>query len=323
MGKRVYTNLIISCLCRFPFWEALSLMMLFGELESKKGKKLDVPLYLVYLDAVALILLGTFMSFNTSMKRASASLSVVHMTLHALLELHHHDLNLHVMFHILLRNIGVIASYLLIAAGVGDEKAKRSSVIQMSYFVFGVLFAGQAYLLATNKLEKKILKYLLPRNIKPDLTMAFIAPVFSMCLLLTSFCFATQRHGVKQARRFAAIYWLLIAFPTDLTMARSVYFEVTGRVQGVFFRKHTKKTCDKYDVCGWVLNTSHGSVQGLLEGTEVSVDKVKNWLQKVGSPKSRIDKCSFLKETTIDTKTSSTFNIIRDKQEVKRKTFEM
>ncbi|XP_076808557.1 acylphosphatase-2-like [Clavelina lepadiformis] len=106
-------------------------------------------------------------------------------------------------------------------------------------------------------------------------------------------------------------------------MLRSVYFEVTGRVQGVFFRKHTKKTCDKYDVCGWVLNTSHGSVQGLLEGTEVSVDKVKNWLQKVGSPKSRIDKCSFLKETTIDTKTSSTFNIIRDKQEVKRKTFEM
>jgi len=38
--------------------------------------------------------------------------------------------------------------------------------------------------------------------------------------------------------------------------------------------QHTKSTCDKHSVTGWVLNTTHGSVQGFLEGSEAAVESV-------------------------------------------------
>nr|CAB3219986.1 acylphosphatase-2-like [Phallusia mammillata] len=100
-----------------------------------------------------------------------------------------------------------------------------------------------------------------------------------------------------------------------------VKFEVSGKVQGVFFRKYTKKFCEKYNVRGWVLNTDHRTVQGVLEGSEASVRSVKHWLQKVGSPKSRIDRCVFLDEKIVQTKQFSAFKIITDDQEVKMLTF--
>nr|XP_002121582.2 acylphosphatase-2-like [Ciona intestinalis] len=102
---------------------------------------------------------------------------------------------------------------------------------------------------------------------------------------------------------------------------KKLNFEVCGKVQGVFFRKHTKKTCDKHGVAGWVLNTKGGTVQGFLEGSQQSVSKVKNWLKSVGSPKSRIDKCTFYNECTVDTKSLTQFSIITEKTEVERRTF--
>ncbi len=39
---------------------------------------------------------------------------------------------------------------------------------------------------------------------------------------------------------------------------RSADFEVAGTVQGVFFRKHTKKTADALGIVGWCMNTPTG-----------------------------------------------------------------
>jgi acylphosphatase len=47
-----------------------------------------------------------------------------------------------------------------------------------------------------------------------------------------------------------------------------------GRVQGVFFRAHTKAFADEAGVAGWVRNRPDGSVEALFEGEERSVDGV-------------------------------------------------
>lgn len=80
---------------------------------------------------------------------------------------------------------------------------------------------------------------------------------------------------------------------------RSVDFEVSGKVQGVFFRKHTVKEAKRLRLTGYVKNTSRGTVIGTAQGSEEAVKAMKRWLQNVGSPKSRIDKCEFRNERTI------------------------
>jgi acylphosphatase len=68
-------------------------------------------------------------------------------------------------------------------------------------------------------------------------------------------------------------------------------YEVFGKVQGVFFRKHTKTTADSLGLVGWVMNTDSATVVGQAAGPPEKIQKFSNWLCKVGSPKSRIDKC--------------------------------
>ncbi|VEN43387.1 unnamed protein product [Callosobruchus maculatus] len=54
----------------------------------------------------------------------------------------------------------------------------------------------------------------------------------------------------------------------------SVNFEVYGRVQGVFFRKYTEKEANKLGLKGWCMNTSQGTVKGIIEGTPSKVDEI-------------------------------------------------
>ena len=52
-------------------------------------------------------------------------------------------------------------------------------------------------------------------------------------------------------------------------IARNV--RVTGRVQGVFFRAWTRDKAKTHDIKGWIRNCADGSVEGHLEGEEMSV----------------------------------------------------
>ena len=70
-------------------------------------------------------------------------------------------------------------------------------------------------------------------------------------------------------------------------------FEVTGKVQRVFFRKYTQKEAVKLGILGWVMNTTHGTVVGEAFGEPAALEKMKYFLQNTGSPKSRIEKCDF------------------------------
>ena len=69
------------------------------------------------------------------------------------------------------------------------------------------------------------------------------------------------------------------------TIARHV--EVSGRVQGVFFRAWTEEQAERLNVCGWVRNCPDGSVEAHLEGEQGSV----NWLIDLigdGPPSARV-----------------------------------
>ncbi|KAK3913886.1 Acylphosphatase-1 [Frankliniella fusca] len=91
----------------------------------------------------------------------------------------------------------------------------------------------------------------------------------------------------------------------------SLEFEVFGRVQGVFFRKYTQKQGKELGLRGWCMNTPKGTVLGQLEGEVQQVEKMKLWLQKTGSPKSRIDKVEFKSEKSIPDYTFIDFSVRR------------
>ncbi|XP_077556630.1 acylphosphatase-1-like [Haemaphysalis longicornis] len=83
-------------------------------------------------------------------------------------------------------------------------------------------------------------------------------------------------------------------------MLHSAQFEVTGTVQGVFFRKYTKAKADELGVRGWVRNTSRGTVEGVIQGSADRLETMKEWLANIGSPQSTIDGCHFSNEKTIE-----------------------
>jgi acylphosphatase len=55
---------------------------------------------------------------------------------------------------------------------------------------------------------------------------------------------------------------------------------VSGRVQGVWFRKFTQQKAEAYGVTGWVRNLSNGSVEALLCGDEKNVRQVEAWMSQ-------------------------------------------
>ncbi|CAH1229153.1 acylphosphatase-2-like [Branchiostoma lanceolatum] len=77
---------------------------------------------------------------------------------------------------------------------------------------------------------------------------------------------------------------------TDLV---SVEYEIYGEVQGVFFRDNTRKQARRLKLVGWVKNTRHGTVAGIVQGPRDAINQMKHWLQHVGSPMSRIEGASF------------------------------
>jgi len=90
---------------------------------------------------------------------------------------------------------------------------------------------------------------------------------------------------------------------------RRFRFEVSGKVQGVFFRKYTVAEAKRLEITGWVANTDHGTVTGQAEGSKERTDKFKHWLSNVGSPKSRIEKAVFTEEAEVSSRMWADFSV--------------
>jgi acylphosphatase len=66
------------------------------------------------------------------------------------------------------------------------------------------------------------------------------------------------------------------------------YIIVSGRVQGVFFRKNTKQKAIEFNVDGWVKNTYDNKVEIFAQGNEENLNKFINWC-KQGPPKAAVE----------------------------------
>ena len=72
-------------------------------------------------------------------------------------------------------------------------------------------------------------------------------------------------------------------------------WRVSGRVQGVFFRKYTKLKADELGLSGWCQNTPDGlSVEGEVIGLEPIVKQMLHWIEFQGSPSSRPERFEVL-----------------------------
>mmetsp|Transcript_44499 Transcript_44499/g.105465 ORF Transcript_44499/g.105465 Transcript_44499/m.105465 type:complete len:215 (+) Transcript_44499:54-698(+) len=89
----------------------------------------------------------------------------------------------------------------------------------------------------------------------------------------------------------------------------AISYEVHGKVQGVFFRKHTKRVADSLGVVGWVMNTKQGTVTGEAQGAPEQVAAMENWLGTEGSPKSVIQRLEVSKRRTLPAPSFSSFSI--------------
>ncbi len=63
---------------------------------------------------------------------------------------------------------------------------------------------------------------------------------------------------------------------------------VSGRVQGVFFRAHTRDKAISLGLKGHAVNLPDGRVEVLVSGPAASVDRFCDWLWQ-GPPMARVD----------------------------------
>ena len=63
---------------------------------------------------------------------------------------------------------------------------------------------------------------------------------------------------------------------------------VRGRVQGVSFRKCTRRIAEELQVNGWVKNLADGSVSACIEGAESAVQALLSWAA-TGPERARVE----------------------------------
>ena len=81
---------------------------------------------------------------------------------------------------------------------------------------------------------------------------------------------------------------------------------ISGHVQGVFFRQSSLEIAKQLKLSGWVCNKQNQTVNMLIKGTEKDCQKMITWCQK-GPPQANVKKVTIKKESP--TYTKNTFTI--------------
>ena len=82
---------------------------------------------------------------------------------------------------------------------------------------------------------------------------------------------------------------------------------VSGKVQGVWFRDSTRRDAIKLEVTGCVKNLPGGTVYLEAEGEENNLKSLERWIH-IGSPHSRVDRVDL--QWIVPTNKYSTFKVI-------------
>ena len=75
-------------------------------------------------------------------------------------------------------------------------------------------------------------------------------------------------------------------------MRKHYKIKVTGRVQGVWFRRYAKEAAESYDLTGFIRNEPDGSVYAEAQGKETDLMKFVEWLH-TGSPLSGVREVTY------------------------------
>ncbi len=73
-----------------------------------------------------------------------------------------------------------------------------------------------------------------------------------------------------------------------MSNVKSVHVVVTGRVQGVFYRRWTQERARTLGVSGWVRNREDGAVEAVLSGAGSAVDALLTECRD-GPPAARVE----------------------------------
>jgi acylphosphatase len=69
---------------------------------------------------------------------------------------------------------------------------------------------------------------------------------------------------------------------------KRLYLTVTGVVQGVFFRAHTRNAAQNFGLVGWVRNLRDGRVEIVAEGATEKLQELIRWCHR-GPRLARVD----------------------------------
>ena len=64
---------------------------------------------------------------------------------------------------------------------------------------------------------------------------------------------------------------------------------LSGQVQGVYFREHTRQVAQKLNLTGWVRNLRDGRVEAVFEGSGPAVTEMLRWCTQ-GPPAAKVEK---------------------------------
>ena len=68
-----------------------------------------------------------------------------------------------------------------------------------------------------------------------------------------------------------------------------IHVFISGLVQGVFFRAHTRRKAFELGLSGWVRNLADGRVEAVFEGPKEQVEEMVSWCHQ-GPPASQVEK---------------------------------
>ena len=60
----------------------------------------------------------------------------------------------------------------------------------------------------------------------------------------------------------------------------SVHLNISGRVQGVYYRASMLQEAQRLGVTGWVMNRADGSVEAVAEGWQAKIEELIAWCRQ-------------------------------------------